>query len=143
MKVDGEGSSALVASEGGDPRAAIDLSAVPEAPLTRARAVSGAGEQAAPSAAPVTPPAAALPPTPAAASGGAIQLGAFSSEAKANAAWKALSQRFRFLQPLTPVILPALSDGKTIYRLRAPAGVNARAMCGRLTVAGETCLVLP
>ena len=135
MSVEGAGSAAHAASEGGDPRGALDLSAVPEAPVVRDRA---AATEAAPAPVSASAPGAAVQ-----GGNGAIQLGAFSTEAKANAAWKALSQRFAFLAPLESVVLPARSGDATIYRLRAAAGVNAQAMCGRLRVAGETCLVVP
>ena len=81
---------------------------------------------------------------PASGPGTIIQLGAFSSEAKANAAWKALAGRFAFLAPLTPVIAAATVDSGTVYRLRAQTAEPRAAaqICGRLRVAGETCLVV-
>ena len=82
---------------------------------------------------------ASVAPAEAPASGGTIQLGAFSTEAKANAAWKSLSARFGFLAPLTKMVQPVKTDGGTLYRLRATAGGQAGAICGKLKVAGETC----
>lgn len=97
--------------------------------------------------APVKPAAAAPAPisTPqerAPASGGSmVQLGAFSSQAKANAAWKNLSGRFSFLSGLTQSVVPVQSGDKTLYRLRASGG-NAGDICRRLKTAGESCSVI-
>ncbi|WP_019831627.1 SPOR domain-containing protein [Sphingomonas sp. PR090111-T3T-6A] len=76
-------------------------------------------------------------------SGGAqIQLGAFSSEAKANEAWKSLSGRFGYLAALNKSIVPVTSNGKTVYRLRASAGGQASSICSKLKIAGEACVVV-
>ena len=77
-----------------------------------------------------------------AASGGLVQLGAFSSEAKADAAWTALSKRFAFLAPLNKNIVSATVGSGKIYRLRAVAGADANRVCGKLKVAGESCLLV-
>jgi len=95
---------------------------------------------------PVAPPAVAAPgpgasPVPAM-GGGTVQLGAFSSEAKARAAWKSLSRRFGYLQPMTSTIAPAESNGTTVFRLRASGGEPAPQVCARLQVAGEACAVI-
>lgn len=87
------------------------------------------------------PALAAAAPTPSVSgNGNTVQLGAFSTEAKAKAAWKALSKRFGYLAPLTPVILPVKSDDATLYRLRATGG-PAASICARMKVAGEACAV--
>jgi len=90
------------------------------------------------------PPAAKPVPVkePPATSGGGstVQLGAFSTEAKAKAAWKTLSSRFRYLQEMTPVILPVQSGDTKLFRLRASGGSTpAGQVCGQLRIAGETC----
>jgi cell division protein FtsN len=105
-----------------------------------------------PAPAPVAKPevAKATPPKPAKeekaaapSSGGAqIQLGAFSSEAKANEAWKSLSGRFGYLGALGKSIVPVTSNGKTVYRLRASAGGQASSICSKLKIAGEACVVV-
>jgi cell division septation protein DedD len=165
MAVKGQGDSSYAASEGADPKAQIDLSAVPEAPVTKPAAAPAAAPAPAPAAKPAPTPVAAKPaapvqvaakalapvgkpapaPAPAAApvTGGAqIQLGAFSSEAKANEAWKSLSGRFTVLAPLAKSVAAVQSNGKTVYRLRASAGGQASSVCAKLKVAGETCLVI-
>lgn len=73
-----------------------------------------------------------------------LQLGAFSSEAKARAAWKTLSGRYGYIASLEPRVLPVERDGTTLYRLRAAGAASsaeARSLCARLKVAGENCLV--
>lgn len=136
MKVEGEGDTAFAASEGADPNGRIDVNAVAEAPVARAPAPSKA---AAPAEKPAPAPKQAEPATPAASGGATIQLGAFSSPAAANAAWKALSGRFTYLAPLNHGVTPVANDGKTLYRLRA-SGPDAANLCGRLRVAGESCV---
>lgn len=140
MKVEGEGDTAFAASEGETPKGAIDMSAVPEAPVTPAQPKAAAPKE--PAAAPKAAPKAAAPapaPAPAAGGGGTIQLGAFSSQAGANGAWKALASRFTYLSPLSHSVTPVESGGKTLYRLRA-SGPGADNLCARLRVAGEACV---
>jgi cell division septation protein DedD len=164
MKVEGQGDAAYAASEGADVNTAIDLTALPEQPLTAQPKPAEAPKPAA--AAPAKPepgktPAPAQPapkpeptpepkpavvaaePAPApVAGGGTIQLGAFSSEAKANAAWTSMSGRFAFLAPLSKMVVPvATASGGTLYRLRA-SGVGASGVCQKLKVAGESCTVV-
>ncbi len=146
MAVPGQGDTAYAASEGADPHSNIDLSALPEAPVSKTKA--------APAAAPAKPAETAKAPektkapvetakAPAkAASGGLVQLGAFSSEAKADAAWTALSKRFAFLAPLNKNIVSATVGSGKVYRLRAVAGADANRVCGKLKVAGESCLLV-
>ena len=85
------------------------------------------------------------PAAPAASGAGQVlQLGAFSSNARAREAFKSLSTRYAYLAGMEPVILPVASDGKTLYRLRTTAATPqaARDICGRLRVAGEACSVV-
>ncbi|WP_374649996.1 SPOR domain-containing protein, partial [Rhizorhabdus sp.] len=87
-------------------------------------------------------PAPVATPTPSEpANGSTVQLGAFSSQAKANAAWKTLSGRFSFLSGLTQSVVPVQSGDKTLYRLRASGG-NGADICKRLKVAGESCSII-
>lgn len=97
---------------------------------------------------PATPAVVAQPKAaePAPAAGGtSLQLGAFSSEAKAREAWKTYSKRFAYLSGLSPVILPVKREDTTLYRLRAagaPDNATAKNLCARLKVAGEACQVV-
>lgn len=91
-----------------------------------------------PTTAPAAPPVAAEP-----GASGQVQLGAFSSEAKAKAAWKGLSSRFDFLKEMTPVVSPVTTANGTLYRLRASgATIPAGRLCANMKVAGENCSVL-
>jgi hypothetical protein len=90
---------------------------------------------------PSAPPKASAPAAPPSAGSGTIQLGALASEAKAKQVWKSLSSRFAFLQPLAMSVTPVKVGDTTLYRLRASGG-DARSLCARLKVAGETCNVV-
>ena len=139
MTVEGEGGTAQAASAGADPKGAIDTNRMAEAPVDKAAPPAAQPQQPQPKApAPATP---APQPAPPAAGGATIQLGAFSSQAGATSAWKALSGRFAYLAPLTHSVVPVSSGGKTLYRLRA-SGPGAANVCDRLRVAGETCVKL-
>jgi hypothetical protein len=138
MTVEGEGDTAFAASEGADPKGAINTDGVSEAPMTKAAPAAAQPAPAAP--APKADLKQTAPAAPAPAAGGAtIQLGAFSSQAGASAAWKAMSGRFGYLAPLTHSVVPVQAGGKTLYRLRA-SGPGAADICGRLKVAGESCV---
>jgi len=129
--------------------------APPPAPTKVAQATKPAAkpQPAAPAAKPAPAPKpaatktaakpAAPAPAPAASGqgGGSIQLGAFSSQAGAEKAWKAMSGRFSYLAPLNHSVIPVQSGGRTLYRLRA-GGAGASDVCRRLKVAGETCVAL-
>ena len=74
-----------------------------------------------------------------------LQLGAFSSRAKAEAAWKTLSGRFIFLGALNKSVQPLTRDGATLYRLRATGVADRKAaenLCGRMKVSGDGCTVV-
>jgi hypothetical protein len=94
--------------------------------------------------APVAVVKGAPPPAKAASGSAVLQLGAFSSSAKAEAAWKDYTGRFSYLSGLGKSIVKLDRDGTTLYRLRA-TGVADRAtaadLCARMKVAGEACLV--
>ncbi|MGQ0660724.1 SPOR domain-containing protein [Sphingosinicella sp.] len=143
MNVQGEGDTAIAASEGAQPQGQIDTNRLAEAPVARQGAgpVSQQGGQSSATqngqTAPARP-APTQPARPAPAAGPTVQLGAFSSEAAANRAWTALSARFRYLAPLSHGIVPVRSGDRTLYRLRA-SGPGAVDICRRLQAAGETC----
>ena len=158
LKVDGEGDSAIATSAGKTAgTGAIDLNAVPEAPVNGKRAAGNADKAAAAGHAATTPVpqssgrlVAAAPITsskPSAtgtASGGSlVQLGAFPSEAAANTAWAGYTKRFSYIAPLGKSVQPVAAGGRTLYRLRVNAGSANQAadICGRLRVAGESCFV--
>ena len=135
MNVSGEGGTAAAASAGAEPKGRINTNAVAEAPIARPQPTPQA-----PPARPQAPPPARPQPAPAG-PGGTIQLGAFSTQASATNAWRALSGRFRYLAPLGHSVVPVRSGGRTLYRLRA-SGADAAGVCRRLQVAGEDCAVI-
>ncbi|HAF42375.1 MAG TPA: sporulation protein [Sphingobium sp.] len=149
-KFDGEGDASYAASEGVARDGRIDPSRVPEAPITgTAPAPANARPAVAPRAgqsvsARVADETAARPATAprAAASSGTIQLGAYGSAAVAKDGWSRLSKRFAYLAPLATTIEEAQVGGGTVYRLRASAGAQASMICGKLKVAGESCMVV-
>lgn len=159
LKVEGEGDSAIATSAGkGAGSGAIDLKAVPEAPV---KSTGGPHAKATPTgpighnavaqvpasggrlvaAAPVT--VARGPVAGSATSGSLVQLGAYPSEAAANAAWTTFTKRFAYIAPLGKAVQPVATGGRTLYRLRVNAGSANQAadICGRLKVAGESCFV--
>ncbi|EQA99633.1 hypothetical protein FHS51_000570 [Sphingobium wenxiniae] len=149
-KFAGEGDASFAASQGMARDGRIDPSRVPEAPITATR--PAAEDRQAPSAKPtqsvttrVTDETDAKPTATAPKSGGAggmIQLGAYGSQSGARDAWKRLSKRFAYLEPLVMSVESAEVGGSTVYRLRAAADGQANAICGRLKVAGESCIVV-
>lgn len=158
LKVSGEGDSAIATSAGANSSAAIDLKAVPETPIdghrteakpaaesmTGARKIASDVPHSAPKLQAAEPVSAPRAPVPGAGSGGAlVQLGAFPSEAVANAAWSALAKRFGYLATLGKSVQAAEVNGHKVYRLRVNAGSADAAsdICGWLKVAGESCFV--
>ncbi len=156
LKVKGEGDSAIATSAGKSGSGAIDLRGVPEAPVDGKRAVAPKTSDVAGRNAVAQVPAssgrlvAAAPMAPsrsgtanAATGGSLVQLGAYPSEAVANAAWTNFSKRFAYIAALGKSVQPVATGGRTLYRLRVNAGSANQAadICGRLRVAGETCFV--
>jgi hypothetical protein len=152
MKIEGQGDMAFATSEGAQVQGALDLNAVPEAPVERAptpaaaepkpsqsaRASISEGSERLVAKAPTAPLA---PEGPA---GATVQLGAFPTEAVAKKTGETMSKRFAYLADLTPAVLKAEVNGRTYYRLRVTTGSAAQAkdICARLRVAGENCLVV-
>ena len=98
---------------------------------------------------PLAPPAKPAKPVPAdgaaRSAGGSVtlQLGAFSTRAKADAAWTAASADGA-LSGLSKRVEPVDRDGTTLYRLRAGGVASrdaAKALCTRIKSAGTACIV--
>lgn len=137
------GEGAVASQAPGDPKPAT--SAAPTAPSPAKPAPPAAAKPAPRPAAPRDIVEATLAPRPeprpaAAASPGAVQLGAFSSEARAEAVRDRLAARFPDLRSLR--VTPVERDGQTLYRLRGQAADTAAA-CAKLKAAGESCIVAP
>lgn len=159
LKVEGEGDAAIATSAGANAgNGAVDLKAVPEAPVVAARgprlkpSPSPAAGKSAVARVPASggklvaaaPMGASRGNIPGAVGGGSlVQLGAFPSEGAANGAWGNFAKRFGYLAALGKSVEPAEVNGRTVYRLRVNAGSAGQAVdiCGRLRVAGEGCFV--
>lgn len=152
VPVEGQGQILFPAGEGMEPEGAIDPSRLPEEPvpplagaeaptdLLPAPADDAPAARPAPATAPAAAPAEA-DPAPPAGPAGTVQLGAFSSEAAARAAWKGMAARLPALAGFAPAFQPVERDGQTLWRLRA-TGPDAEGACSRLRLAGEECAVV-
>lgn len=80
---------------------------------------------------------AALPP------GTAVQVGAYSSRADAQAGWQRLTGQTELLSGVSHRIVAGRADIGTVYRLQAVGGdrAGAQALCARLKAAGIACQV--
>ncbi len=153
-KFQGEGDAAFAASEGVDRGGRIDPARLPEAPIVTGPVAKGpAVDKSAAAAAAKKVEAAVADRTGEKAevtaastsqqlAGRSIQLGAYGNEALARDAWTRFSKRFDYLAELTHSIQPVTVGGTKFYRLRAQAGNHAGTICGKLKVAGESCLVV-
>jgi hypothetical protein len=154
LKVEGEGDASVAASGGnGSGNSQIAVTKLPEAPVVGTRAASkgktGPGSSTATAA--VTsggklvapPPGKPMPVANGGGGGALVQLGAFPSEAGANAAWARESKRFTYIANLGKSVEKAEVNGRTFYRLKVNAGSAgaAQELCGKLKVAGEACIV--
>lgn len=74
-----------------------------------------------------------------------IQLGAFSSRARAEEVWETFAGRYRYLATFEHVLQAVEVNDSTLVRLRAriPDGrAAAENICNRLKLAGEQCVVV-
>ena len=112
-------------------------------------AVEGTIGGGAPARAPASAPTPSLDrqqtavPAPVAAGSGGVQVGAFSSKDKAEAAWTQLQSRLAPLQGRGHRVISGTADSGAIYRLQAVAGsvAEAEALCRSLRAAGGDCQV--
>ncbi len=142
----------------GEARIRIENFALAGAPASQPAALPPAGAQA-----PAAPPAAAPAATPAAAarttgagpvSGSrvnaqelryGVQLGAFSTEARATSEWQRIARAHpEALAGLTPSVTPVRTGAGTLQRLRAATRSEAqsRAICSALRAKGQACVVV-
>ena len=150
LDVAGDSGTAFATGAGEDRDAEIDLGAVAETPIARPVKIAPKPEPAPEPKSfpgnetkePVAPDAPA--PVQSGGSGSVIQLGAFSSAAKAEGAWNALTARFPAIGAMGKIIVPVKSGTATLYRLRAGAAspADAKQACASLRVAGESCVVI-
>jgi outer membrane biosynthesis protein TonB len=117
-------------------------------PAEAAAAVKPAAPAPVAKPAPVTQPAAAPKPAAAAPSNAVshrIQLGAFSSRAKAESEWQRLRGKHVELKGLASNITEAKTAAGQLFRLQASVASEARAkeLCASLKAAGQACLYVP
>jgi hypothetical protein len=94
-------------------------------------------------------PAAANPPSPVPGSpppaAPQIQLAAVADEGKAEAAWTQVQQKAPdLLGSKTPIILPAVVNGQSVWRVRVAgfsSPADAKTLCAALTAKGVACIV--
>lgn len=123
---DGTGDSSFAVSEGQNRPAQLGGSSVPVTPPMPAAAAS------------------ASPAVPAATGGVGVQVGAFSTQASAEAAWQKLVDKAGGLLSGVPHrVVAGSADIGTVYRLQAvaPDAGAANALCSKLKAAGITCAV--
>lgn len=126
---DGTGDVSFAASEG----------------QARPPVMASAADTGTPRPAPAPTAAAAPAATPAAASSGVgVQVGAYSSQATAEAGWsKLVGQANGALSGVSHRVIAGTADNGTIFRLQAvaPDRAGAIALCGRLKAVGISCQV--
>ena len=132
---DGTGDTSFAVSEGqtrparlGGEASSAAAKPAPEPPATAA----GTGTPA--------PAPSATAPVP---SGVGVQVGAFSSNASAEAAWTKLAQQHSALSGVRHQVVQGSADIGTVYRLQALAGdrAAATALCIKLKAGGLSCQV--
>ncbi|WP_039334409.1 SPOR domain-containing protein [Novosphingobium subterraneum] len=140
---EGTGDSSFKVSEGEKPVANLAGSALPTPAPTPAPAPAAALSPT-PSAKPSAGATSAPKPNQAAATGGVgVQVGAFSSNAAAEAGWQKLIANHEALKGLSHRVIEGKADIGTVYRLQAVAGdlASANALCSRLQANGLKCQV--
>ena len=126
---EGTGDSSFVVSEGQTRQARIGEAAAPAAP------------SASPSRTASATASSAEPPTDT--SGVGVQVGAYMSQAMAEAGWDKLVQQSEALAKVKHRVVEGRADIGTVYRLQAVAAdvAAANALCGQLKGAGIACQV--
>ena len=145
---DGTGNTAFAVSEGQDRPARLGEAPPPASAAGTARPGFDLGKGPAggpPPTAGKAPAAIASAPAAAAAPAGgpAVQVGAYSSRASAEAGWSRLNQQYSALSGQRYRIVEGTADIGTVFRLQAVPGdaAAAQALCGRLKSAGLACQV--
>jgi cell division septation protein DedD len=140
---------ASAAASGAVPQPAPETQATGAAETTQPAAETAAqpaAEQPQVAAAPAAEPAAVTTTQPSSASGVRIQLAAFKSEDQARGAWSGMQQRFPNELGGLPLIIEQADLGAKgiFYRVQTGPLASrevASAMCDRLKVQGQTCIV--
>lgn len=129
----GTGDASFKVSEGEKPAANLAGSAA--APAAKPSATSPA--------APAAVGAASAPTAPTSGGGVGVQIGAFSTNAAAEAAWGKLAGAHAPLTGLSHRVVEGKADMATVFRLQAVAGdlAAANALCSKLQAGGLKCQV--
>ena len=109
-----------------------------------ARLATGGADGATPAAPPAPASPSARPASvTAAARGVAVQVGAYTSEASAEAGWAHLAKAYDTLSGVSHRVVEGSADIGTVYRLQAITASDdaAQALCDRLKSAGANCQV--
>jgi hypothetical protein len=147
---DGTGNTAFAVSEGQTRPAKLGEGSAPVAPPPGAAAVKPGFDSVKPPVASASPAASASASASASAganagtvSGPAVQVGAYSTRASAEAAWSRLSQQYSALSGQRHQTVEGKADIGTVFRLQALPGDAgaAQALCGKLKSAGLACQV--
>jgi hypothetical protein len=124
-KMDGTGDSTFAVSDGQTRPAQLGGAKAPASPAVDIGKAGGAA-------------------APAPATGGVgVQVGAFSTQAKAEAEWARLKGQHSALSGVAHRVVAGQADIGTVYRLQAVAGdaASANALCGKLKAAGVSCQI--
>ncbi len=126
---------------------AVGETAEPAKPANAGSAVVAAPKSATPAPTPkaAPKPVPAAVPKPAATGGYRVQLGALSSEDKANKEWQRLKGKYASqLTGLAPSVVPVNAPAGKLYRLQASVAdeARARATCAALAAVGQACVVV-
>ena len=145
---DGTGNTAFAVSEGQTRPAKLGEASAPAASPPGGSAVKPGFEAIKPPVAVASASPAATPPAhsgsnAAAVSGPAVQVGAYSTHASAEAAWSRLSQQYSALSGQRHQTVEGKADIGTVFRLQALPGDAgaAQALCSKLKSAGLACQV--
>ena len=145
---DGTGNTAFAVSEGQTRPAKLGEGSAPVAPPPGAAAVKPGFDSVKPpvtfaSASPAASATASAAANAATVSGPAVQVGAYSTRASAEAAWSRLSQQYSALSGQRHQTVEGKADIGTVFRLQALPGDAgaAQALCGKLKSAGLACQV--
>ncbi len=139
-KFAGTGDASFKVSQGEHPDASLAGSAGTTPPPATAEPTPAAGATPAAQAAPKPAPAAPAHP---AGGGVAVQVGAYSNNALAEAAWAKLTAAHDLLKGLGHRVVEGKADIGTVYRLQALAadGSAATSLCSHLEADGVKCQV--
>ena len=137
----GTGDTSYAVGEGKEIDSRLATSAPPLPAATVSLPASSTGASASPK--PTSKPSAISPPDPGLPAGTAVQVGAYSTRADAEAGWRRLTGQTDALSGVSYRIIAGRADIGTVYRLQAVGGdkAAAQALCSTLKAAGIACQV--